>query len=218
MPEISTLKCSGEFMSHCLEYLEAYRTALLSERSDKNYIALPKYSTRREIGKVMGWPGEHDDRGLLTLLLKAGELTRPMLMEQPQPPQEWHINISHIPKEMRSRGEGLAGDIVAHLKQTHIFYFKPHDWLPALRVEIAQNIAANRHRLSSVVQGLKHQCAVAAMLEPYPLYLADRTVKALARAIPTFRQVTTQRISENYSGDIGEVFFAMHGYRTESGG
>jgi hypothetical protein len=55
------------------------------------------------------------------------------------------------------------------------------------------------------------------MLEPYPIYLADRTVKALARAIPAFRQVTTQHISEKYDGDIGEVFFAMHGYRSESG-
>jgi hypothetical protein len=55
------------------------------------------------------------------------------------------------------------------------------------------------------------------MLEPYPLYLADRTVKALARAIPAFRQVTTQHISEQYEGDISEVFFAMHGYRSDAG-
>ena len=55
------------------------------------------------------------------------------------------------------------------------------------------------------------------MLEPYPIYLADRTVKALARAIPAFRQVTTQQISKRYEGDIGEVFFAMHGYRSETG-
>jgi hypothetical protein len=58
---------------------------------------------------------------------------------------------------------------------------------------------------------------VPSILEPYPLYLADRTVKALVRAVPTFRQVATQRLSERYEGDIGEVFFAMHGYRSESG-
>jgi hypothetical protein len=55
------------------------------------------------------------------------------------------------------------------------------------------------------------------MLEPYPVYLADRTAKALARAVPAFRQVTTQRVSEKYQGDIGEVFLAMHGYRSEAG-
>jgi hypothetical protein len=68
-----------------------------------------------------------------------------------------------------------------------------------------------------VIQGLRSQCATAAMLEPYPIYLADRTVKSLARAVPAFRQVATQRVSEKYDGDIGEVFFAMHGYRSESG-
>lgn len=94
---------------------------------------------------------------------------------------------------------------------------KPQEWLPALRVEVSASVATNTHRLATVVQGIKHQTATPSMLEPYPIYLADRTVKALARAVPAFRQVTTQRISEQYEGDIGEVFFAMHGYRSEAG-
>ena len=68
-----------------------------------------------------------------------------------------------------------------------------------------------------VLRGIKEQSAVASMLEPYPLYMADRMAKSLAGAIPAFRQVATQRISEDYDGDIGEVFFAMHGYRSEGG-
>ena len=98
-----------------------------------------------------------------------------------------------------------------------MFYYKPHGWLPALRVEVGESIATNKHRLATVLQGLKHQSATPSMLEPYPIYIADRTVKALARAIPAFRQVTTQQIGENYEGEIGEVFFAMHGYRSEMG-
>lgn len=214
-PHTPSLKCSQEFLAHCVEYLEAYLTLLQSQRSDKNYAALPKYSTRREIGKKMGWPGEHDDRGLLTLLLQPGELTQPMTLEQPD--AEWHLNTGLIPEASRKQAKGLAGEIGTSLKRVYVFYYKPQEWLPALRVEVAQDIASNHHRLASVIQGLKHQCATSAMLEPYPLYLADRTVKALARAVPAFRQVTTQRISEKYEGDIGEVFFAMHGYRSETG-
>jgi len=119
---------------------------------------------------------------------------------------------------VRSRVDKTALGIIDALQRVNVFYYKPHDWLPALRVEVAHDIANNAHRLSSVVHGLKHQCATAAMLEPYPVYLADRTVKALARSIPAFRQVATQRIAEHFQGDIGEVFFAMHGYRSESGG
>lgn len=214
-PETSRLRCSIELIDRSLRYLEAYRAIVRSERSDKQYAALPKYSTRREIGKEVGWPEGFDDRGMLTLLLDPGELTKPRLLEQPG--QQWHINAARLPEAVRAEIEALAGDAIDALCRVHVFYYKPHDWLPALRVEVAESIARNTHRLATVVQGLKHQCATASMLEPYPIYLADRTVKALARALPAFRQVTTQRISEKYTGNIGEVFFAMHGYRSDSG-
>jgi hypothetical protein len=209
------LRCAGEFVAHCAAYLDAYRTLLRAERSDRNYVGLPKYSTRREFGVEMGWPGEHDDRGLLSLLLQAGELTDPRPLAQPA--QRWHLNTAALPAGLREEVDVLAADVVAQLEQVHVFYYRPQEWLPALRVEVAPNTARNPHRLASVVQGLKHQCATPGMLEPYPLYLADRTVKALARSLPAFRQVATQRISEHYDGDIAEIFFGMHGYRSEAG-
>jgi hypothetical protein len=212
----SELQCSQAFLSYGFNFLEAYALLVRSSRSDKNFVALPKYSTRREIGKRAGWPNNHDDRGLLTLLLQPGELTRPIPLDPPDQP--WHLNTSGLKEELQGRARALRDEIIADLNRIHVFYYKPHEWIAAIRVEAAHDIATNTHRLASIVQGLKHQCATSAMLEPYPVYLADRTVKALARAVPAFRQVTTQRISEKYEGDIGEVFFAMHGYRSEAGG
>jgi hypothetical protein len=209
-PECPELSCSKEFVEHSLEYLEAYRSILRPQRSDKHYLGLPKYSSRRELGRIIQSSEAHDDRGLLTFLLQPGELTRPMRLEQPDQP--WHL-----PRNLQDHAGSLASDIIDGLGEIYIFYYKPHEWLPALRIETAKEVALNPHRLAVVVQGIKHQCAVPSILEPYPLYLADRTVKALARAVPTFRQVATQRLSERYEGDIGEVFFAMHGYRSESG-
>jgi hypothetical protein len=214
-PDCPELHCSQEFLAHGLEYLEAYRHILRPQRSDKHYLGLPKYSSRREIGGRLKFAEAHDDRGLLTFLLEPGELTRPLKLEQPGQP--WHLNTERLPLEVRDRAREAADDIIRGLAEIHIFYYKPHEWLPALRIETAPEVGLNRQRLAVVVQGLKHQCAVPSILEPYPLYLADRTVKALARAVPTFRQVATQRLSERYDGDIGEVFFAMHGYRSESG-
>jgi type IV secretory pathway TrbD component len=219
-PDTPELRCAAEFLQHCPAYLSAFLTLLRSERSDKQYIALPKYSTRREIGSALGWPAGHDDRGMLTLLLNPGELTRPTPLEQPRDAQDhitWHLNTGNLPAEIRKQANGLADEIISALGAVQVFYYKPQDWLPALRVEAAASVTGNTHRLATVVQGLKHQSATPSMLEPYPIYLADRTVKALARAIPAFRQVTTQHISEKYDGDIGEVFFAMHGYRSEAG-
>ncbi|MEZ5531604.1 MAG: DNA double-strand break repair nuclease NurA [Steroidobacteraceae bacterium] len=219
-PHSPELRSSREFIEHCPSYLAAYLALLRAERSDKHYVALPKYSTRREIGTALKWAANHDDRGMLTLLLGAGELTKPVPLEHPRDAAgnlTWHLNVGGLPAEARGRAAELADEIVSALSSVQVFYYKPHDWLPALRVEAAASIASNPHRLAIVLQGLKHQCATPSMLEPYPIYLADRTVKALARAIPAFRQVTTQRVSEQYPGDIGEVFFALHGYRSETG-
>jgi hypothetical protein len=219
-PDAGQLGCSKEFLGRCSDYLAAYLALLRAERSDKHYAALPKYSTRREVGKALNWPFGYDDRGMLTLLLNSGELTKPVPIEHPQDAGgnvTWHLNTGRLPANLKKEVSEIADEIVSALMPVHVFYYKPHDWLPALRVEVASSIASNMHRLATVVQGLKHQCATPSMLEPYPIYLADRTVKALARAIPAFRQVTTQRLSERYEGDIGEVFFAMHGYRSETG-
>ncbi len=215
-PETPELQCSQAFLNNICDYLQSYVTILKAQRSDKQYVSLPKYSTRREVGKALGWPTQYDDRGLLSLLLKGGEMTRPVPLEPPS--QEWHLATRTLPKEVRSMAEQLTQEIINNIGQVNVFYYKPHDWIPAVRVEIAKSIATNQYRLATVVQGIKHQCATAAMLEPYPVYLADRTVKALAKSIPTFRHVTTQTVAERYRGDIAEVFFALHGYRSESGG
>lgn len=213
--ETRSLQCSKDFIQRVPSFLEAYVTILRSDRTDKNFIGLPKYSTRREIGTELGWPAEYDDRGILTFLLSPGEFTQPRRMEQPD--QQWHLYTSSLPAAVRERAAQLAEEIVQRLEQVVILYYKPHEWIPALRIEIPAVIASNAYRLAIILQGIKHQCATSSMLEPYPIYLADRTVKSLSRAIPAFRQVTTQRISEKYPGKIGDIIFAMHGYRSESG-
>ena len=219
-PDTTKLRCARKFLKNCPTYLEAYLTTLRSARSDKHFVALPKYSTRREIGEELGWPESYNDRGMLTMLLNPGELTKPRQLEHPRDSEgniTWHLNTQRLPTEVKRQVEELADEIVTALSSLRLFYYKPQEWLPALRVEISASVASNTHRLAIVVQGIKHQTATPSMLEPYPIYLADRTVKALARAIPAFRQVTTQRISEHFEGDIGEVFFSMHGYRSETG-
>ncbi len=214
-PATLQLRSSNEFLKCCVDYLASYLAILHSERSDKHYASIPKYTTRREIGRELDWPAGTDDRGMLTLLLNPGELTRPRTLEKPE--QQWHLYTGTLPAALKKQVDELASKIVEALGHIQVLYYKPHGWLPALRIELGESIAANPNRLATVIQGLKHQCATPSMLEPYPVYLADRTVKALARAIPAFRQVTTQRISEQYEGEIGEVFFAMHGYRSETG-
>ena len=89
--------------------------------------------------------------------------------------------------------------------------------MPALRLEVSRAIAENQNRLAIVLQGIKDQYGKASIMEPYPLYMADRMIKHLPQSIPACRHRITQNLAENYQGDIDDVFINLHSYRTESG-
>jgi len=209
------LRLTAYLRDHILDYLQAYRVVLEARRTDKAWVAVPKYSVRREIGKRLGWPQQMNDRAMLTHLLEPGEFTQPMPLEPPGQP--WHINLDLLPGRVRQQAEALRDEVIARLEEVRVVYYRPRAWLPALRLEMSRPVAENPSRLATVIQALRFQCSAPGMLEPYPLYLADRMVKNLPRAVLALRQVASQQLAEQYGGDINDVFLSLHGYRTESG-
>ena len=197
---------SDETVNRFNKFFEHYRIILESKRSDKLWAGIPKYTTKRELGKRFNWFSHYDDRAILTTILLPDEFTTPIPLTPPSQP--WHLKLP-------------SGDVNKEfdeiLKRIHVMYYKPHKWTSALRIEIAPSIATNNARIAILLQGFRYQCGTPGILEPYPLYIADRMVKHLGKAIPAFRQTATKRMTELHGGDIGEIFFNMHGYRTESG-
>jgi hypothetical protein len=192
-------------------FLESYKTVLESFRTDKLWVSMPKYTTRRELGKRLSWSSHYDDRAILTTILSPGEFTSPIPLEEPQQP--WHLRLPFKDKEL----ERLKDEVISAINRLYVMYYRPHNWTPVFRIELASSIATNNSRIAVLLQGLKYQSGTPGILEPYPLYIADRMVKHLGGAIPAFRQTATRRMAELHQGDIGEIFFSMHGYRTESG-
>lgn len=193
-------------------FLDSYKTILESSRTDKLWVSMPKYTTRRELGKKLNWPSHYDDRAILTTILSPGEFTSPIPLEEPQQP--WHLRLPLFKdKEL----EGLKDELILTINRLYVMYYRPNNWTPTFRIEMASSIATNNSRIAVLLQGLKYQCGTPGILEPYPLYIADRMVKHLGGAIPAFRQTATRRMTELHEGDIGEIFFSMHSYRTESG-
>ena len=214
--EAPGLRISALLVSRAAAALADYAEILSSRRTDKCWVFAPKYSTRREIGEELGWPDSFDDRGLLSSLLEAGEFTPARTLQSPEG-SKWHIGVAPIPQSQRSKATEAEGKISSELSRVSVIYYKPHSWLPALRLEVSGAVVANRSRLAALLHAVKHQCGTPAILEPFPLYLADRMVKSLARAMPTFRQSATQHIAETYSGPLDDIFHGVHGYRTDSG-
>ena len=204
--ETEKTKLSDEVISKFDKFLNHYRTILEAKRSDKLWVGIPKYTTKRELGERFNWPSHYDDRAILTTILFPDEFITPIPLTPP--PQPWHL---------KSPSGDIKKEFDEILRRVHVIYYKPNKWTPALRIEIAPSIATNYARIAILLEGIKYQCGTPGIFEPYPLYIADRMVKHLGKAIPAFRQTATKKMSELYKGDIGEIFFNMHGYRTESG-
>lgn len=193
------------------QFLEDYKTILESSRTDKLWVSLPKYTTRRELGKMFSWSSNYDDRAVLTAILSPGEYTIPIPLEKPQQP--WHLKLPFEGKEL----ERLKDEVISGINNLFVMYYKPYNWTPVFRIEMSSSIANNNSRIAILLQGLKYQSGTPGIMEPYPLYIADRMVKHLGSAVPALRQTATRKMAELHQGDIGEIFFSMHSYRTESG-
>ncbi|SFM40447.1 DNA double-strand break repair nuclease NurA [Methanolobus profundi] len=203
------IKDSPEALSHVFlkqidETFENYYSILSSRKTDQMFVSIPKYTTRKEVSKKINIQNT-EDRGILSLLLNPGEVVGPMPMEVPS--KGWNIENSTEKVEM------LREKVVKELKELQILYYKPYIHCPAIRIEISTSIAKNRHRLGILLEGIKSQSSIG-LLEPYPLYLADRMVKNLNVGLPAIRKTATQNMAINWDGSLGDLYLSMHGYRT----
>ena len=207
------------------EFLLSYKIILESSNVEKQWVGIPKYTSRNDIGDIFDWPRDYDDRAILTLILNEGEYTipRPFTIKE-----NWHMKIPNFYYENNENSnkehselESLMKDVLEKITQLHVIYYKPYKWSPALRIEIPYSTAIDNNRLHPLLQTIKNQCIVPSIIEPYPLYLADRIVKHIAPAIPAYKQILTNSLAElekdNTREDVSDIIFIMHSYRTESG-
>jgi hypothetical protein len=194
------------------EFLNNYSQIVSNKRSDKVWIYLPKYTTKRELKTKYGsqWPFEYDDKAILTQILMPGELVGPLVIEHPD--SNWHFS-----KTPGVSDKHQTETLYNALNEISLYYYRPNLSSPALRIEMSKMAAGNINLVSKILQCLEFQCSAGGMMEPYPLYMSDRMVKSLGMTMPTFRQAATLKIAQNYQGDLSDVFFSMHGYRTENG-
>jgi len=194
------------------KYLDRYIHIASSNRSDKAWIYLPKYTTKKEmkLKYEANWPFDYDDRAVLTQIMEPGEFVGPINIELPESP--WHFS-----KTPGVSDKSKSTMLYHALNEISVIYYKPNLQTPSLRIEINKMAASNENIIAKVLNCIEFQCGFGGIFEPYPLYMADRMVKTLGSAMPAFRQTATLQIAKEYKGDISDVYFGMHGYRTENG-
>jgi hypothetical protein len=233
-------KIQREFLKRADQALVDY-TNILHSDPNTEYISIPKYTTRRELGEKYNWNKEFDDRMLMTLLLKKGEYTKPFLLTRTskdaagRPQDAWHMTF--IPESVIRPYQGLTGnkftddesrqdkieEIEELCKHLYVFYYRPSVLAPAIRVEVSETTAKDETRLNKIISVLKKQFDRDIPLkEPYYLYVADMFAKRMSDTLSEAREIATNIMcelkgnEEDDNNDLGDIFFAMGSHRTES--
>jgi hypothetical protein len=212
---VNMLKDKETFVSNIIkdnfkEFLDAYRRILTGYEYNKIWIGIPKYTSRNDIGNRFGWPDVYDDRAILTMLLEPGEYTEPVLFTHDE---AWHSNLPYQDNML----ETLMGEVIFGIRNLYVMYFKPFPWSPALRIEMPYYIANDEENLEILLQNIKQQCEIPSILEPFPLFMADRIAKRISPAIPAYKQIIQNQLLNEHDQDENDTLFMMHSYRTEPG-
>ena len=189
--------------------------------------AVAKYSQRSEICERLGLPNL-DDRGLLSLVLEPGEYVGPFTPQRPAPGRAasgasgGRLLAGRIPGGPRARS--LAEAIADAVNAVRVLYYRPHSYSPAIRLEVGGiGPGDDRERTAALLEAVRLQSAGPGLMEPYPVYMADRMAKSLPRALPAMRGIAVSAMSRTWgpaardggSGmGIAELYIAARGYRT----
>jgi hypothetical protein len=214
LPECPALLCS-EFLSRWNSGLMDLLLGLL--KSDRT-VAIPKFTARNElIGQLQNPPKvEIDGKTLATLLLEPGEYTAPLPILQQG--ETYHLADSVTIHSQRTVlcSQAEEKDLNTRLKELRVIYFRPFGWIPALRLELPMSIANSNSKLSLVLEGITRQFFSPAVIEPYPLFLADRMVKSLGSGVAVIEQAVAQQVAGTCS-DVETTMLFLQNYRTEGG-
>jgi hypothetical protein len=170
--------------------------------------AVPKYTSRTELAQNVApdLQQDVDDKTLATLMLDPGEYTTPLPMAHGEP---YHLSQKYCTKEENAQLDNAMRDV-------RVLYFRPYGWLPALRLELPGSSANSQTRLSIVLEGIQRQFFSPAVIEPYPLFLADRMVKSLGAGVAVVEQAVVQHVAGS-NVDIETTMLCLQNYRTEGG-
>jgi len=210
-----------ELMNHYIDRLgdtlKNYCEVLITPKIDRIYVGIPKYSSRNEIIEYLNKfdigheeLGKFNDKGLLSLVLKAGDVVGPVKMPVGG---KWRLHLDGVPGQYDS----LRDQIMDALDDIHVLYFKPSASHPTLRVEIAGEVARNKNRLSVLLDALYDQSRIPGVIEPYPIHIADMFVKNVHGSLHELRDASLSDIGEIPGIDFSDIYFFLHNYRSEGG-
>jgi hypothetical protein len=180
---------------------------------DPRVIAMPKYdSSTTIVDQLANHLGEEingDDKLVLGLLLKPGELIPPQRM----PEHPWRtLHLDARKKEDETTAQAMQ-QAIKPLTERHLSYtyFKPDEYSPAFRLEVKEGLSDAQ--LDAICTTVAAQMTGPFVREPYPQYLADVMAKSVGLGLYALQTATQLALSGLGRSEIAEML--VHSYRTE---
>ena len=192
-----------------MQILDRFLALLQSDQT----VAVPKYSGRNELGNFLYDDNDlpdTDGKTLATVILEPDEYIEPLpIFHFDDEDTEYHLPAQYCSRE---RQEQMNQSI----ENMRVVFYRPYGWAPAVRLELTAPIAVSQAKLSTVLEGIKRQFFSPAVLEPYPLFIADRMVKSLGAGVAVIEQAVAQQAVEG-SSNVESTLLCLQNYRTEGG-
>lgn len=190
-------------------------TALQDAAVNLNTVAMPKYDSSRTITALLEKklkreiPG--DDKYLLGLLLKPGELIEPQRMPE-HPWSSLHVNsVGDLPGEKAMQAAFDSAIRPLRDRALAFTYFKPDEFSPAFRIEVKQGLTSAQ--LDEFCATISRQITGPFVREPYPQYLADVMAKSVGLGLSALQTAVQLGLSGVGRPEMAELL--IHSYRTE---
>ena len=206
-PDLRKLEVAEKLLEYAPSGLDSYLSILNNSRADKSFVGIPKYTSNTEIRDLLSLDTKQDDRHLMSIVLDAGEYTKPQLLQAPR--SQWHINV-----DQDRRMTQTAEQVVNSLDSVNVMYYKPNPQQPALRLETDLSTVNNQTRLAILLSGIRAQSHSSRTMEPFPLFMADRMVKSLSPAMRTLIGNSTVESAKAYDGPTSHIYHGLRSYRT----
>lgn len=207
----------GQELIHRWQTEHVMKRLLKLLRSDRT-VAVPKFTSRNELARWKGLSDaavaqSTDGRTLATIILEPGEYTDPL---PAYVDADGNPEVYHLPEKFMDKEEKWSESMNTALADVRAVYFRPFGWIPALRLEVPAAIANSPTRLSMALEGIEGQFFSPAVIEPYPLFIADRMVKSLGAGVSVLEQTIAQHVVDG-STDVQTSMLFLLNYRTEGG-
>ena len=196
-------KISQEFIARIKPSIISFKTIFESNNTNdtkKMWVGFPQNTMKKEFVTQLNWPQHFDEKILFTILLSPGEYTTSVPVDQTE-----LSRIKSIPIK-DEKFSAVRDSLVSAIGKLQVFYYRPHKWTTAFRIEIAPHVSENSSQLSLLLNSIQYQCNTAGITEPYPIYSAEKMAKNLEGAIPSIRKSATSYITNMYKDDLGDIF------------